>query len=71
MMESIYFKVKNEGKLEGRQEGRQEGKLEGRQEGILLSAKKLVRNGMDMDLVCRMLELSEEAADKLKKEIKN
>ena len=51
--------------------GKQEGIQEGKQEGILLSAKKLLKNGMALDLVCRMLELSEETVDELKKGIKN
>ena len=59
---------REEGRREGRREGRQEGRQEGIELGILLSAKKLLEKGMDIDVVSEMLEINREELEKQLKE---
>ena len=79
VMESFYYKAKDEGRQEGRQEGRKEGRQEGRQEGKqegrrernLQTAQKMLRKGLSLDLICEITELPRETVERLRKEIAN
>ena len=52
---------------EGKIEGKIEGKLEGRIEGLLEAAIQLMKNGMNLQEVTRMLSLSDTQVKELKK----
>jgi len=67
VMESFYYKAKDEGRQEGRKEGRQEG----RKERNLQTAQKMLRKGLSLDLICEITELPRETVERLRKEIAN
>ena len=54
MYESTYIL----GKMEGREEGWKEGKEEGKKEGILVTAKKLKRAGVEIQTIAEVTGLS-------------
>ena len=45
---------------EGKEEGREEGRLEGERKGRIESAKLLLKTGMDIEEVCRIIGLSKD-----------
>ncbi len=47
-----------EGKVEGKLEGKLEGKVEGKVEGKLETAKSMLREGFDIELVAKITELT-------------
>jgi len=51
-----------------KQEGIELGERKGIQKGIQESAKKLLENGMDVDFICRTLELPREMVEELQRE---
>ena len=63
--EQGHQKGREEGRQEGREEGRNEGRNEGFLEGVLKSAKALLKNGMSLEEVVRILNLSETQIAKL------
>ena len=63
VINQLYY-AKEEGLAEGREEGLAEGKTEERLE----IAKKMLKEGLSVDLICRTTGLSEEEVLKLKSE---
>ena len=55
-------------KKKGLAEGREEGLAEGKEEKSLEIAKKMLKEGLSVDLICRTTGLSEEDVLKLKSE---
>ena len=53
-------KSRQEGRKEGRQEGRREGKQEGKKEAVLILAKKMVKEKIDINLVMKITGLNKE-----------
>lgn len=58
-------KGKIEGQIAGRMEGRMEGKIEGIMEAKIEIAKKLLSNGVSIDLVPKTTGLSEDEIHKI------
>ena len=48
-----------------REEGREEGRVEGREKEKIETAKKMLEDGLDADLICRYTGLSIEEIQKL------
>ena len=67
VINQLYY-AKEEGLAEGRKEGREEGLAEGKTEERLEIAKKMLKEGLSVDLICRTTDLSEEEVLKLKSE---
>ena len=71
VINQLYY-AKEKGLAEGRKEGREEGLAEGKEEGKteerLEIAKKMLKEGLSVDLICRTTDLSEEEVLKLKSE---
>jgi len=49
---------REEGRAEGKAEGRAEGKEEGKLEGVKATALKMLKNGIDVDLIAKCTNLS-------------
>ena len=67
VINQLYY-AKEKGLAEGRKEGREEGLAEGKTEERLEIAKKMLKEGLSVDLICRTTGLSEEEVLKLKSE---
>ena len=67
VINQLYY-AKEKGLAEGRKEGREEGLAEGKTEERLEIAKKMLNEGLSVDLICRTTGLSEEDVLKLKSE---
>ena len=67
VINQLYY-AKEEGLAEGREEGREEGRAEGEAKKSLEIAKKMLKEGLSVDLICRTTGLSEEEVLKLKSE---
>ena len=46
-----------EGRKEGRMEGRKEGRMEGRMESSIQAAKGMLREGIDLAVIARVLDM--------------
>ena len=64
---SAFLKQFMEGKEEGIAEGMEKGKAEGRAEGKLEVARKMLSEGLDMELVAKVTNLSDDELKKLGK----
>ena len=56
-----------EGLIKGRQEGKQEGLQEGRQEMCEEIALQMLKDGMDVETICRITKLGRSTVDKLER----
>ena len=66
---SIYNDAKKEGIAEGRQEGIEEGKKEGKKEGIEDTIKNMLNNNIDIDLIAKVTNKTEEEILKIKEKM--
>jgi predicted transposase YdaD len=62
---------KAEGLLEGKAEGVLEGKAKGALEGKADTARAALREGLDVDMICKITGLSNKAVLELKRELEN
>ena len=60
-----------EGRQEGRQEGLQEGRQEGLQEGRQKIAERMLRDGINQDLICKYTQMSAKEVEELENGNKN
>jgi predicted transposase/invertase (TIGR01784 family) len=61
----------NEGEAKGLKKGIEQGKIEGKMEGKMELAKRLLQNGIGMDLLIQSADLSKEQIEELNKYIFN
>ena len=52
-----------------RKEGREEGREEGLEEGINQVAKEMIREGVDVSMICQCTKLTPEHVEKLRRDL--
>ena len=62
---SLRSQYRREGLAEGRTQGLEEGRAEGERLARLEDAKRMKKDGMSIDLICKYTELSHEDVEKL------
>ena len=60
MLDREYAARDRKSRQEGRKEGRREGKQEGKKEAVLILAKKMVKEKIDINLVMKITGLNKE-----------
>jgi len=58
-------KERKRGRDEGRKEGKEEGRCEGKSEGQKELIKTMISNGIEIEKICQMINLSEEEVEKI------
>ena len=67
-LEEGIVKGRQEGEQEGIVKGLQKGRQEGRQEGIVEIARRMLADGMDVEIICRITGLTRREVSKLTKQ---